>query len=364
MRVETLTFQHTTNYGAALQCYALKHFLSSFSSSVGVLNYYCEKIELDNQPVSIRNVAGGRSFARLLLKGRCEKKRRIAFEEFSRTQLDIADDFVSDLAQLDNKEVELVIVGSDQVWNPILTGNDSQFFLDGVSKEISRAAYAVSLGEGVGHPFLKTMLQRCATDFRYLSAREQSAVEFISECTGRSDVKLVCDPVFLLDDQQWRSVAIVPRDKEPYLLVYSLGSLSREEIALAKEIASANGLKIIALHYGSINYPGIKNIRDCGPLEFLGYMERASIVMTSSFHGLAFSLIFGKEFIPYINQVNKLRRGRIDNLLGMYNLAAQDIDTLNVRRNLACSVSNGEKMELLIEDSKSYLRECISCCEL
>ena len=184
----------------------------------------------------------------------------------------------------------------------------------------------------------------------------------LSEVHGR-EVPCVIDPTLLLNSEQWSKVMKVPETKNQYLLVYDLNG-GVPMLNLAREFAAEKGLKIycITRHPDiSFIYKGIdKVIYDAGPREFVGYFSRASYVVTDSFHGTAFAIIFKKNFNTYIALPRASQR--IKSLLGVCNLLGRIVDKdgpINTTEN-CFSIFDWESFENYRQLSIKYISSFIA----
>ena len=215
------------------------------------------------------------------------------------------------LSSIMNKyEFDYFVAGSDQVWNPIFGGRDYEFLsFAPYSKRLSFAAsFGVSLIPNNRLEEYKTLL----SGMRYISVREEEGVRIINELTGRQDVDLTLDPTLLLERDYWEELILECSIAKPshYIVTYFLG----EEPKAVNEFAEKVNLPVMRLN-------SIKNyvLNNCGPIEFLSILHDAEYVLTDSFHGLAFSIKFNKEFYIFRRKDSKSEDmfGRITSLTNM-----------------------------------------------
>ena len=155
----------------------------------------------------------------------------------------------------------------------------------------------------------------------------------------------VMDPVFLLSKEEWGSMLDKQISDEKYLLIYDFDNNEKINKA-AVELAKANGWKIYSVFNNAVCD---RNFFDAGPLEFVSLIKNAQMVLSNSFHAVAFSVIFGVQFVVYNRHENINSRMRdLLNCLGIVN-GAGVIDYNNVT----------EKLAVHIERSKNYLDNVI-----
>ena len=304
-QVGIITFHSSDNYGAVLQAYALQHYIESlFDYNVEIIDYReAEKNEglfvfVRATNNSLKNIV--LSVIRMLHYPD-EKRRHDKFEGFRKNYLHLSQRRYLGIESLGLIRKDVYITGSDQVFNPKLK-NYKAYYLDFDKKNGLKIAYAPSFGISTFNNEITRKILPLLADFDVLSCREESGASYLSKILSRP-IPTVVDPVFLLNKEEWRNVAVLP-EKKRYLLVYCLSKGKLRQLQrIAKEIASQERLEIIS-------------IGNEGPREFLGYFLDADFVVTDSFHGTSFSLIFAKRHISCI--INKSKGSRIVNVMRMF----------------------------------------------
>lgn len=324
MKTAILTFQDAENYGAALQSYALKTACESFSET-DVINYYNEYFHRDVSGVGIK------SAVKRMLNYTNSKRKTVKFEEFQKnyivgTAKPIKRDMLRDLNKLYNN----FITGSDQVWNLECSGNDTSYFLDFVT-EGTKNSYAASFGAAIGEDKIISNLLK---DYRRISVREKTGQRILEKVIGKT-IPVVLDPIFLLDMRNWAKNFGLTY-KEEYVLVYEVlaGSQLFEQ---AKKFARSNGLEVICITSSDRLRIGARVIKDAGPIEWLKLFSGAAYVFTNSFHGVAFSLNFNKQFFVELLPPPAKTNTRIIEMLETVNLldraSLKPIELSNIKYN-------------------------------
>jgi len=256
-------------------------------------------------------------------------------------------------------QFEVYIAGSDQVFNPKEVEIRTNY-LDFCPKGVKKIAYAPSFGLSFipdeHKEFVKSRLDR----FDFLSAREKSGCKIIKELTGR-DVPNVLDPVFLLEPTEFQKIANpVKLGFNDYLLCYGLNDF-KEQLKFSKRIKQMTGLPIVLITRDPRPIKGVdKIIRFAGPREFLWLFSHSKFIVTDSFHGTAFSLVFQKPFFSYI--AFPAVAGRITSLLGNVGLmdriikTPEEISQANIDFDFKEAYGRLEKMR---DISKQYLKQAI-----
>lgn len=313
MKVATITFQNTNNYGASLQCYALHRALMLLGAETRVIQYDSPYLNKPYKLAAMRE----KGFFRFVLGNiwtLLRSPRNKKFDEFNKNikfTRKVNEKTICSLAP----EFDLFITGSDQVWNGNLSGHDSNYFLSFVKDSKKRASYAASFGFlNVPSGELEWYKQQIA-GYRYYNVRETSGQKLVKELTGK-DAKLTIDPTLLLEQNEWRKVMKAPAVKEPYILVYQI-TPSLKLAKVAEKLHKQTGFKVIAIPF-IMDWPHrFKSLFKIGPAEFIGLFCNASYIVTDSFHGTAFSLIFNRKFWS----LSSRKESRITSLLDILGLS-------------------------------------------
>lgn len=354
MEIGILTFHRAENFGAALQVYALQEFLKNLHHNVYVIDYRCPPIERNYQilnPSYIwhrRNIWKGCIVYLNRFKNLKERKdKKKSFHDFLASYINVKTcETISDC--------DIVIVGSDQVWNMAITqGYRPYYFLNFQhTKPVRKIAYAAS-SEPYSFFFFDANRNQISNDllsFDAISVREQALKSYLGAFV-KKEISLCVDPTFLLSSDEYKRLAIKPLEQN-YVLVYHLYE-TKEGSSLAQKISEEKGFSVVEIHSGYGKF-GDKNIhkQDVGPRELLGYILYANQVITTSFHGVALSIILEKNFLV----INKGNIERIKNLLALSGLSDR---LISQTYDYCCNDINysllGSGLKNLIKDSKKFL---------
>lgn len=299
MKIGILTFHRADNYGAVLQCYALCNAIKLLGfNDVQVIDYYPTYFTDEYSLFSYKK------FLNSSLRGKlgmvkefilfCVPKilRRRKFSLFVMKKLQLSSRMNEHNVSFSKYDV--VFIGSDQVWNKKLTnGHDKAFAGDIRTSNMVLVSYAASTEF---HKEINRDLEyykNLSRNFDAISLRENVLVEFFNTFTDIPS-KWVLDPTLLLTKEQWSGIIQLPKEKN-YLLVYTVPQ-DPAVMELAHMIAEREGLQIIEL-VSKVRYIYKKNCHQIvSPEQFIGYFNHASYVVTTSFHGTAFSLVMQKQF--------------------------------------------------------------------
>ena len=308
-RIGILTFHNAYNYGAVLQSLAL---LNALGNNASIINYSNDWFKKTNQYF----IKDGNLIKTVLRRiHRLEYKKRTdrfnAFKEQFLTKAPLIDRIESDSA-------DIFITGSDQVWNLDCTGDDDAYYL-GFANGKKRASYAASFGKNVITQKEKNLILSSISEYDLISVREETGKHILSDL-GIDNSEVVLDPTLLFKGEDWNKwfdLAVTP--EEQYLLVYNVSGGS-EIMKYAKIIAKSEKIKILYVTNSIKPEWNVKTVRDAGPIEWLKLIYNARYVVTNSYHGCIFSILFHKCFSVFIADNNVKNSTRTESLLDMLNL--------------------------------------------
>lgn len=243
----------------------------------------------------------------------CFRKENLIFSREFQNEDDLKNALINDY--------DLIMLGSDQVWNPINMGTHF-FTMELVPDEVYKITYGPSFGVSEIPWYQKKNTQKYLNRINCISVREKTGAKIVKKYTGK-DVKVVCDPTILINKQEWFLVSENKRlIEDNYLFCYFLGKNPNQR-GLAREYARRHNLKIVALqHLDQFIKDDIKfadySLFDVDPFDFVSIIRNASFIMTDSFHGTIFSLLFERNFycLPrFPSKKTKSTNSRIDDLL-------------------------------------------------
>ncbi len=323
MKVGIITYHRVRNYGSVLQSYALMKYLQNQGHDVYIINYipdaHSTKTEFLGAPdgIMLKKMAYViMSFPLRLRVYRIYKNFRNSYLRLTDAQYKNMQDF-----QDNPLDMDIYVTGSDQVWNSRYNycgkENGYHYYLDFTADEEKRVAYAASFGEeslqNDNDPIIGALINRYAS----LSVRERSGIKKLQNL-GRNDAVQVLDPTFLLGKDDWAELFGRSPIKDKYLLIYEPQRRKADKFEhWAEKIASSKGLQIVKIHKEYTKPSWVDKALYPSVNDFLSLFAHAEFVLTNSFHGIAFSLNFNKQFacIP-ANSANN----RIDEILEMVGL--------------------------------------------
>ena len=303
--VGLITIHNINNFGSALQTYATFKMVEKLGYQCTVINYkypnYSNIIipKKQNSNFSLRNTFIN-PLLNFLNKRNSVHKTRI-FKSFFDKNLTMTKEY-SSKEELEKSlpNFDIYLTGSDQVWNPKYCGNDTTFLLSFAPNDSKKISYAASFGNNEIPNEFADIYKKLLFQYKYISVRESSGVEVLKDLTNK-EAKHVLDPTLLLKSSDWNKISGSIGSRKPYILCYILSySFNPFPFAykLVEHIKKLTGYDVVWIEGSMKNIlkRGYKNVKDVGPKEFLGLFNEASFVITSSFHGTAFSINFNKPF--------------------------------------------------------------------
>lgn len=358
MKIGILTFHCAANYGAVLQAYGLQSYLRSLGHDVHVIDYRPEYLlkpyRVFRMPVRNCNLVTKLKLAiRALLVAPVRWRRNVLFDRFRKRYLNVAS-FDLDSP---NNDFDAFVFGSDQIWNPRITwGFDRVYFGDfPAAMGKKKIAYAASAGSTANISNKEEFLSLLA-NFQKISVRETELAGYIKE-NMKMDVPVLCDPVLLGGRSLYAGLAELPKVKKPYLLLFQL-SRKKAVVKYAENLAKKSDMEFIELA------PVFESLKNCRMKQtfsleqFIGYIVNAEYVLTSSFHGTVFSVLFRKNFnVISVDRDNDKRAVSLLERLGLGDRIACIEDNPCISEVDYAGVDG--RMEELLKESAEYISSAL-----
>jgi len=320
MKTGILTFHNAHNYGAVLQAFALKHKLIEMGYEAHIINYRNKNIENQyDKNLKVKLSIGDFIYIKRLMQKikfrvnipyaqECWKNQWQKFEDFINQYLiESADINIDDICGLN---YDAIIVGSDQVWSSWITGGLDSAYLFDFKYDGKKIYYAASISDGIIPNSEADKFSAAIKSADAVSVREKPIAVSIKNLFNL-EVNTVVDPTLLLDIDVYDKLAVTNRIKENrYVFAYYV----TEDKCLthfSNKIANLLGCKLTELHYyAKKGFDSETQFADFSPEEFITAIKHAEFVLTNSFHGTVFSILYHKEFYSVVSN-----NSRIDNLL-------------------------------------------------
>ena len=367
MNTATIKFHACNNNGSFFQAYVLQTLLiKQLGTDNEIIDFRSDKMlrlyKLFRPVRSPRDLA--KNMVSLRHYGRL-KKRNDRFEMMRRTHLRMTErcSTEEEVYQL-AKKYDLLIAGSDQIWNTTAPDFSAAYFLPDVKNR--KITYAISCGSDSGESEIGQYAE-AIREFSSVAVRDASTARHMKQQTG-IDAMVTIDPTLLADADFYNAmVTDTPIIREEYIFFYSI-MYQPEVVKRAKRIAEQLGMRIITVFtsFRAIvaEKNGIEIQYSAGPAEFLNLIRNASYVLTNSFHGTAFSIIYEKPFLHICETENGVlkRDDRIDNLIdeleiGQCNTGTDDSPAVFPKVDWDVVM---KKRSLMKENALEYLKKAIS----
>ncbi|GGE41912.1 polysaccharide pyruvyl transferase family protein [Psychroflexus planctonicus] len=361
MKILTVTCHGVYNHGAILQEYALLKYLKQLGHEAQAINYQPKYLVDSYRFFGVPSPKWQSNFikravyvAAKLPKHLSNLKRYKAFDKFSSNYIDETkviyqsnEDLIRNLPLAD-----AYICGSDQIWNTLFqNGKDPAFYLDFVPEDKIKFSYAASFATDHLHDGYEDFVYQKAKKLDHISVRESSGVKILEDICIKNSTR-VMDPVFLLNKQFWIDEFVKPIP-EDFILIYDFDTntdLKNAALRLARE----KGWKIFGLNK-NLTYAD-EIFWSCDPAMFLTLLYHSKFVLCNSFHALAFSLIFEKQFVVFNRNV------------GINTRMKDLLNSLNLDTRMGTTTMEGEidykdvniKINELIKTSKDFIEKALN----
>lgn len=358
MKIGILTYHRSHNYGALLQAIGLRHILLQKGHNVYFIDYWPEYHQ------RVYDNFSWKGLCKLSIKEKLSYIKRWAFlHDAKKERIDrfnaFIDEFITPycLPYNDVLNYDIVIYGSDQIWRKQLYSKDNYFndvyFADNLLMTNKHVAYAASMGQVKLSEKDKGYLKSKLIRFDKIAVRETDLLENIN-LLGFS-ARQVLDPTLLITSEEWDKIILPERKiKEPYILYYRLQDSFDDN--RVKEAARIRGCKLITI-VGSVCRKKEGVLPTEAPRDFISLIKYADFVFTSSFHGLAFSLIYKRQF--FCSMVTS--PSRVKSLLEKVGLSRRFLSPQNASFPIFPTMidydSVDEEMEFIKQSSITYLNE-------
>ena len=335
MKIGIISFWDSqSNYGQVLQCFAMQQLFKSLGHEPTHIKYrYAERTKPEKLRLLFQAAFSGHlySFLKLFVENRRAVNENPAsgyavqadrkFDDFRERNILFTDSEYS-RSSLRSKppRFDAYVCGSDQIWGV----PSEEFMLQFAPKDAKCLSYAASMGGlKFTNKYQQFLLKKYLKRFDYISVREQDGLDVLTNL-GIKNAKVVLDPTFMIPVETYRKLAVKPED-EDYIFLYLLGNKTDIDVNRIFEWAASKNLKVVyALSQGRAG--SITNVTPTVN-EWLGLIDNAKYVITNSFHGMALSMKFQKQFmaVPLSGSYARMN-SRIYGILDKFNLRDRCFD--------------------------------------
>lgn len=359
-KIGILTFHKAINYGSVLQAYALQSLLTERGYDVEIIDYEPQKLSEIYSVFIKKSIVS--NLKRLPIAWFYQKKK-VLFSKFRTSKLHLSakkyfyHSSFEELADL----YDCIICGSDQIWNVAIKDCDPIFFLPGVNTK--KITYAVSVGNT---DFVQVPDADCylpwIRDFAHITVREKKTEDKLKMFL-QTDESFACtlDPTMLHPMEKYETIASPRIIKDDYIFIYNIWN-GADGFEIASRISEKMNLPVYTMltvknisMVVQIKRKGIHvDMIHTAPQDYLSFIKNASFVITDSFHGTAFSIIFEKKFVcvNYKKANGEWKNDiRLNNILSIFGLehryvTREGIDLLDIHEQLDYEQITAKRMEL------------------
>lgn len=299
MHIGIITWFDYENYGTKLQAIASYVYLKRLGHEVKFVDFFPPKKQKNNNVNFLGRVQNKANYLAL-------KYAAQIYEDKLCTRSYRMKQVISDLCECTEKimndreyidacnQFDLLICGSDQIWNP--NWYHPYYYADFAEIQSRKISYAPSIGVHVIPENIEERMRESLKKFETISVREERAAELLQRIIGYHPKKVV-DPTMLLSKNEWENLIFLHEKKvKPYVLCYFLSD-NRNHWLAARKFAKERDLDLAVIPQGGFSFFQKAEIHaDTGVREFLELIKNSQCVLTDSFHGTVFSILFEKEF--------------------------------------------------------------------
>ena len=366
MKVLIITWMKYNNYGTVLQAYALQKKIKLLGYDAKTLDDHGVGFDLLDKKITKPERIFKLCTKLIKYPFNLKNKKNVLIEK---DDINVFDKFKNDYIDIEynlddkrylNNHYQAFVAGSDQIWSPLKTIFSKHYYLDFVDSQNSKISYAPSTGQSLCSDEMKSLIKPLLSDFEYISVREEQGKKILSELTEK-EVNVVLDPTLLLTNDEWDKITSKKIIKEKYIFTYFLSDNDWYNDYLELILQKYN-FKVFSLKNDTIYLNDSVYKDKISPTDFLSLIKYAEYVITDSFHGSIFSLIYEKKFVCLKRFEDKNKENnqnsRLYNLFALAGLSERFIDRNNFKnlfdKNIKYDLIN-RKLEKEIKKSEEFL---------
>lgn len=358
MKIGILTFVGTSNYGAALQAYALQRVLTQQRVQCEVIDYSPEVIRNMHEPKGVFHRKGLKSKLAAPLMYLVYRNRMTLFDRFYKHSMQYSPRVSArELPRL-LEGYDRIVTGSDQIWNPELTNGDYSFFLDGLVDTTKKYSYAASIGTAYFPEAQQEICEKMLQDFQLVSIREEGAARKLTQRTG-IPVSCDADPTFLLKKQDWMPFVDKRSISEKYIFLYLIPE-DKKTLDMIRQFCKAQNCLPVLVRKGAKPIPGFRTLTKLSPEDFLTLIYHSEMVVTGSFHAMCFALQFEKPFRITQSRIAE-RTGRLTGLAAQLGLGDVLLKGTSSQMPQIHWPAVQEKMDAMRQNSMKTIARICNC---
>lgn len=366
MKIDIITLHCPLNYGAILQTYALQTYIQKLGHEVEVINYRPDYIVYDQ---ALSYIPDGFFTKNILLKliyyiFKIPHKiiRKRLFDNFINRYINITAEYkIYDELEENPPKADRYICGSDQIWGySNKTYKDPAYFLKFIPNGSICSSYAAS--GLIPDPLpadMENLIIPLINKLSNISVREFSVAETLKKYIEKP-ITHVVDPSFLLSKEEWTN--LISNNKyqsKKYILLYPVGEWEGC-LKIAEFLSKKKGLPVYCITGSQRRDKRIKKFISPDPNTFLSLFLNAEYIITNSFHGIAFSMIFNKQFFVCPTNIASARITSILKEAKCESALINPHDIIHSMENYKYCINPTSNMLNQINNSKTYISDFLS----
>lgn len=365
-----ITIHKINNYGSVLQAYALQKVCEDLGYKVEIIDYdFPNNFHQNNKYANVSDTQPNepKLIKALFAKSLVKQHKGISsfvkkYQNLSSNKYHKVEDFTANPPSYD-----VYITGSDQLWSPRHCNGDPAFMLYFAPDNALKISYAASIGSNAIPEELKKAYIELLSRYKHISVRENTGADVIRSLIGR-DATVVLDPTLLLNREEWNKIATPKRlVKKKYILCYFLNYTFNAfpyVDELARDMQKQTEYEIVRVARPPHKLSFINTTYQIGasPEEFLALVRDAEMVLTTSFHGTAFAVNYGKPVFTVVQDRNASdsRQVSLMHNLGLDKQVLSIKDKFPMASEAHYDVDNEQiVLNKLRLDSKRYLEKAL-----
>ncbi len=360
-KVGIVTFFEANNFGVCLQAYATEKYINKLGYNAEIINYINSyehkhfKLIYDEND---RFMGYFTSFAKNILL----KKYYFYKKGFGKVKshFNLSKKEYTSISEMKDIKYYALVAGSDQIWNPEITSYLDEVFLLQFGEAEKRISIASSIGSKKPIESNEKIFKDAFKRFSDISVREQFAKKELDQLTEK-EIKILMDPTFLFARNEW--IELLGRKskyyniQEKYILTYFIAGNKADYKARVREYSEKFNLPVWSIQFSNYHWKETsKRIMGIKIEDFIALMANATLILTDSFHGTAFSINLNRNFVPFRHSGNPVRVIDLLEKLGIVDRLNLGVDEY---KDVDYSMVN-PKLEELREDSKKWIREALA----
>lgn len=365
MVIGIITTFRQANFGSVLQAFSLQFVLEKMGYDAKLIDYKYPNIFHYKNGYPRKSFWVTKKYKLRLLLGKMglkPKNKMLLMNDFISQNIICTKTYGSKRQLRSNPPLfDVYISGSDQIWNPNTMFGDMSYFLDFAPKTAKKIAYSSSFSCDKIPPKYQQEYQYFLKQYQSIFVREKNGKQIAEALTGRTDIEVVLDPTLLLDKNEWSKYADKSSLKnipQEYILFYMLAYTYNPQSKMAEilnKLQNQYKIPILSLSEKPANFNGefiqIEQTQTIGIYEFLELFRNATMVVTSSFHGTAYALNFGKPLLALIDGEKK-SDDRISTIMEKMEVNKQLINTDTIIDDSIDPFYDVEREQVVLENER------------